>query len=530
MRLGKLCMGVFVALFALIIVGCQSSTHSEESGETNATSTSHHSENGGELRVGVSAQPPTLDSHKISSIATLYVISQFYESLVAVNSHYEVIPQLAESVDQSEDGKTYTFQLREGVLFHNGKEMKAEDVVASLNRWKDISPTGILKSIQEGSFSAKDEYTVVLEVLEPSPLILLSMASNRYAAVMPKEVVESADTVGISEFIGTGPFKFVEWKQDQYIHLTKFEDYEPIDLPADGASGKKEALVDDLYFDIVTDASTQVAGIQTGEYDIILDLPNEHYEQVKANGDVQVDVGMYGTMNVVFNKNQGLFADRKMRQAVNAALDFDEILLASFINEDLYRANSSYMLEEKGNWYTEAGSEFYNEQNIEKAKKLLEESGYSGETVRLLTTRDYEHIYNTSVVVKEQLEQIGIPVELEVYDWPTVKSKVDDPETWELFATGYDGKSTPLENVYFNENFISPPVDEKTIALLRAIETSPTEGEAYDLWYELQAHAWEALPIIKLGDFPKISVLGNHVKGYEYFNAMPILWNTSVSK
>src|SRR5699024_799889 len=107
--------------------------------------------------------------------------------------------------------------------------------------------------------------------------------SNRYAAVMPKEVVDSAGAVGVSEFIGTGPFQFAEWKQDQYIHLTKYEDYEPVDLPADGASGKKEALVDDLYFDIVTDASTQVAGIQTGEYDIILDLPNEHYEQVKAN-------------------------------------------------------------------------------------------------------------------------------------------------------------------------------------------------------------------------------------------------------
>src|SRR5699024_3867590 len=159
---------------------------------------------------------------------------------------------------------------------------------------------------------AKDQYTVTLKVNEPSPLILFSLAAHRYPSVMPKEVIESAESTGVMEFIGTGPFKLIEWKQDQDIHLTKFEDYQPVDLPCDATSGNKEALVDDLYFEIVADASTQLAGVQTGQSHIVLHLPNEYYEQAKSNPDVQVDATMYGTMNIVFNKNESWFVDIKM--------------------------------------------------------------------------------------------------------------------------------------------------------------------------------------------------------------------------
>lgn len=535
-------------LFALIlvvgIIGCSSETQTDEGTQETETEqgqneTEENEETpeaeegdtrGGELRVATTAQPPTLDPHTTTAISSSYVTEQFFEGLVTVNSDYEVIPHLAESVELSDDGKTYTFILRQGVTFHNGKELTAEDVAASMNRWKDISPSGVPEGIQEGNFNVVDDYTVTLEVEEASSLILSALAANRFAGVMPKEVIEAADESGVNEFIGTGPFQFVEWKQDQYIHLAKFEEYQPVDSPADGTSGKREALVDDLYFVAVGDAATQVAGIQTGEYDVALDLPNEYYERVKDNTDLKVDVTMYGALNLVLNKNQGVFADIKARQAMNAALNFDEILLGAFVNEDLYRTNSSHMLEEQAIWFSEEGSDLYNQQDLDKATSLLEESSYNGETVRIITTRDYEHLYNTSVVVKEQLEKIGMNVELEIYDWPTVSTRTADPTTWEIYPTGFAGRSTPPALPYFGENYVDGPKDDKTKELLRNIAGALTTEEAAQYWDELQAHTWEFLPSIKVGDFPKITVMRAEVEGYQYFNAKPVLWNTANNK
>src|SRR5699024_3449061 len=118
------------------------------------------------------------------------------------------------------------------------------------------------------TWTAEDDYTVILELEKASSLTLDTMASAKQAAaIMPKEVVDAATADGVQEYIGTSPFKFVEWKQDQYIHYTKFEDYAALDSEADGLSGKKEALVDDIYIYMVPDTSTRIAGLQTDEYD-----------------------------------------------------------------------------------------------------------------------------------------------------------------------------------------------------------------------------------------------------------------------
>src|SRR5699024_8843955 len=151
-----------------------------------------------------------------------------FEGLMALTSEYESVPMLAESVDQSEDGLTYTFNLRQGVLFHNEKEMKADDVVASMERWLEKNPS--LDLLFGGStWEEQDEYTVVLTLERAVTGVLDALAPTLQApAIMPKEVIEDADETGVKEFIGTGPFKFVEWSQDQYIHLTKFDDYQSL--------------------------------------------------------------------------------------------------------------------------------------------------------------------------------------------------------------------------------------------------------------------------------------------------------------
>src|SRR5699024_4156119 len=155
---------------------------------------------------------------------------------------------LAETVEESDENTVLTFHFREGVTFHNGKQMYAEDVVESMNRWLERSGVAS-EAFGNASFEEVDEYTVVLELEESSSIALDVLASKeQFAAIMPKEVIDEADAEGVKDLIGTGPYEFVEWKHDQYFHFAKFDDYQSVDVPADGLGGKKEALVKDIYF------------------------------------------------------------------------------------------------------------------------------------------------------------------------------------------------------------------------------------------------------------------------------------------
>src|SRR5699024_5873237 len=206
----------------------------------------------------LNAQPPTLDPQITTATATRDVARLMFESLMVFNSDFEPVPFLAEEVE-NEDNQLFTFHLREGVLFHNGEEMKAEDVVASMNRWKGLSNKG--KSIiGDSEFVEVDAYTVQIELSEPSSLFLSSIAeSGQFAGIMPKEINEEAGPDGVSEYIGTGPFEFADWQQDNYIHFTKFDDYALVDEEPDGLAGRKDALVDDISFYIAEDPSTRLA-------------------------------------------------------------------------------------------------------------------------------------------------------------------------------------------------------------------------------------------------------------------------------
>src|SRR5699024_7867467 len=120
-------------------------------------------------------------------------------------------------------------------------------------------------------------------------------------------------------------------------------------------------LVDDLYFYVASDAATLLASVQTGEYDMALDLHMEYYDQLLTDENLEVDVEIYGENGLYFNKHDGMFTNQKMRQAVNAALNVDDILVSAFIDEDLYEASSSYAGAHQVDWYSEAGNEYYNQ-------------------------------------------------------------------------------------------------------------------------------------------------------------------------
>lgn len=529
--------GLLFVLLALLLVlaacsGGSDEASSDDSNQSDGTSDEKNESDsgqasGGDLQYAANVQPPSIDPVITTATATRDVGRHIFETLVTLDSEYQVIPMLADSWEISDDGLIYTFKLREGVLFHNGQEMKAEDVVASMTRWQEKSSTA-QSLIGGATFEEVDEYTLNLVLDEPSVFTLSALGGSlQFPAIMPKDIVEAATETGVEEFVGTGPFKFVEWKTDQYIHLAKYEDYAPVDFEADGLGGKKEALVDNIYINFVTDPNTQLTGIQTAQYDIGYGFNYDMIDQLNNTEDVEATVPFVGQYALIFNKTKGVFSDQKMRQAIAYGLDLETVANAALNGH--YRMSSSYMQEEQVAWASDAGSEKYNNPDLDKAKDLLEEAGYNGEPIRFITTREYSYMYDSAVVMQEQLEKIGINVELEVYDWPTVVNKRSDPEQWELFITGFPVTMTPVEQLFFNDSWFDGPEDEKTVELLKAISAADTQEEAKTHWDELQGHSWELLPVLKISDYTTVIGLRSNVEGFGFMDG-PILWNLSVNK
>lgn len=522
MKLRKVGFYFMLLLLITALVGCNNNEEDKEKNSSSEKSGNYKDE----INVAMTAQPPTLDSAMTVSQVALDIAGNIFETLYTLNADYEPTPMLAESVEVSEDGKTYTFKLREGIKFHNDKEMTSEDVTASMNRWLEASSRA--KSLLAGAkFEAVDPYTVVLKLQNPSSDVLIIMASqSNFPAIMPKEIIESAPAEGVKEYIGTGPFKFKDWKQDQYIHLVKYDNYQPVDTKPSGFAGKKEAFVNDVYYHFVTDHSTRIAGIQTGEYDVADNIPTESYEQLSSMDNVKVHTFVGGTLTMFFNTNEGVLADVKMRQAINTAFNMDDIMLASFVNKDLYTLEPGYMNPNQIQWATDAGKEVYNQADIEKAKNLLKEAGYNGEEITLLTTQDYAEMYTATTVVQEQLRQLGMNVKIENFDFPTFLETKSDLTKWDIFITSNGYQLTPPQLLAVTKDWAGLD-DPKVSDLLTAIRTADTEDAAKANWEELQGYLYEYLSSTAIGQYKSILATTDKLEDFEVFEA-PIIWNTKV--
>lgn len=475
-----------------------------------------------ELNVAYDSQPNSLDPQISTTLFTRELSRTFYETLVTLDGNYRPVPHLAESYEFSEDRKTITFHLREGVPFHNGDTMQAEDVVASMNRWFQVNSRG--RRFFEGStIEALDDNTVVLTMPQANVDTLYVLASWNSAAIMPKEVVDTAGETGVTEFIGTGPFKFVEWKQDQYVHVAKFDDYQSLDGPASGFTGKKEAKVDDIYFQFVTDPATRGAGLQSGQYDLAMRMSSDDFPRFDADPRIGIEKAYSGFLMMNYNKKEGPFANLTMRQAINTAVNPGDIMLGAYANPEFYELNASYNIEAQTDWYTDTGDAYYNQHDPEKAKELLAEAGYDGEEITLLAPRMPE-FQNAAIVIKSQLEEIGVPAKIDTFDFATYAQKRLDPANWDITIQPFSLNPIPTQWIFFNPSTWGWTDDEELLGMIAEMQTATLE-EAIDMWPAAHKRSWEYLPITKLGDAYVYSAYNKEkVEGFSTFD-QSIFWN-----
>lgn len=530
MKKSKLLKIVSLVLgLSFILVACgQGGTNEPEKPATNGEGQVSETQYKDTITVAMTAQPPTLDASLTQSQVTFGVAGNIFEQLYTMNAEYIPTPELAESVEVSEDGLEYVFTLRQGVKFHNAKEMTADDVVASMNRWLNVN--GRAKSLLEGAnFEKIDDYTVKLTVARATSDVMIILSTRSlFPTIMPQEVIEAASPEGVNEYIGTGPYKLEEWKQDQYIHLVRFDDYSALDSEPSGFSGRKEAATENIYYFFVSDHATRIAGIKTGEYDVAESVPLENYEELSTEEGVTLYSKPSGSLNAFFNTTEGLLSDIKIRQAILAALDMNEVMLVSYASPEHFTLDPGYMNINQPQWAVKAGEDYYNQANPEKAKKLLEEAGYNGETVTLLTTKDYQEMYAATIVIQEQLRQIGMNAEVSNFDFPTFMETKNDRSKWDIFITSNGYNIIPPQILAVNPDWAG--FSEPELATyLAAIREASSDEESQEQWANLQQFMYEFGSSTSLGHYNSSMATTDKVEDFVFFD-QPIYWNAKVAK
>ena len=472
------------------------------------------------LTIAIDGEPNSLDcvmdtDDKVSEV----VYGSVFEKLVAFTAEDEVIPELAESFEISDDHTVYTYKLRTDVKFHNGEPMTADDVVASMNRWIDNAENA-QSLVGDARFEKVDDATVQIK-LEKGTLYLNEMIAGlgQQAAIMPASVIEGLDEGGIiQEYIGTGPYKYEDWLPDQYIKLVANPDYVPYGTEGDysGWGGYKTAYYDEVFFYFPGDPSTMVDGPRTGEYDMINVVGADQYSVFDGDDAYTMFSAETEQQMLIFNKEQGVASNAKVRQAVQAVINAEDLLYAAKGNEELYNTYSSYMFKQSANWYTEAGQEFYNQNDPETAKKLFEEAGWQDtDTFRILVDSDANDYYAEAQVIQEELRGIGINCDVLAYDSDTYRDvRNNKPGEWDAFITGFGPKVLPNMNLYLSASWAGKCADERVQSDLAAIAAESELSEAQQIWNDLQQYMYEEyVPVVLFGTTQRVGVHTSDLTG-----------------
>ncbi|MET3496169.1 ABC transporter substrate-binding protein [Variovorax boronicumulans] len=378
-----------------------------------------------------------------------------YDTLFAMDEKGTIKPQMVDKYTASPDNKVWTFTLRPGLKFHDGKPVTSQDVIASLARWAKRDTLGqkmyeAMDSIVADSPTAfrmtfKQPFGVVLDALgKPNPLVPF---------IMPKRVAETPADKQIEEMIGSGPFTLAkeDFRPGDRVIYRKNTAYVPRKEPASGLAGGKVVHVDRVEWVLLRDPQTQANALFNGEVDMLESVPASAYAGMRTDARIEmVDVMPAGPFTVIYNHKVPPFNNPKALRAAMLAINQEAMLRAQATYRDFYKPCASIYL--CGSPYASDKTGFFTgKPQFEEAKKLLKESGYDGKPVVIMLPGDAPALNKMPAVYGQLLKQVGFNVDVQTTDWATLvtrRARKDLPENggWNAFITFWGGvdASSPI--------------------------------------------------------------------------------------
>ncbi len=384
---------------------------------------------------------------------TAYISRNFgymvWDTLFSLDAKNEVQPQMVDKVDLSADKLTYTLTLRDGLLWHDGQPVTAEDCITSIKRWsaKDTLGQKVFSTFVD-SMSAPDAKTIVIKLKEPTGQLLFALAkpSSNTPFMMPKRIAETDPNKQISEFIGSGPFVFKkdEWKPGAKVVFVKFDKYKPRAEAPSGLAGGKVVKVDRVEWLAISDMQQALNALSSGEVDYVEAPPHDLLPIIKGDSNLKLISSPYGgQFTLRFNSTQPPLDNPKIREAFWTALNQEDFMKAAVGDPAYYKACKSFY--PCGTpMATDAGMEGLLTGNAAKAKEMAKAAGYKGEPIVLMASTDLAILTNLSPVAKQLLERAGFNIDMQSMDWQTLvarRAKKDPPSQggWNLFHTVWLG-------------------------------------------------------------------------------------------
>jgi len=485
---------------------------------------------GGTLRYATVGEPPSLDQHVVTSDLATTIAHHMFEGLYTFNAANEPVGLLASGEQIEDDGKTIIISLREGVTFHNGELMTSADVVASLQRWGEHGSRGGLLFENVTSLEATGDHEVTIKLSAPfGPWKNLMAFINGGPAIYPASALDGASKEPITpeNYIGTGPYKFSEWKPNRHVELLRHDDYVSPEGDADGYAGARMANFDKLQFMPVPDAGTRISGLQAGDYDYAESIPGDLFADLDADPAVTTILNGGPIFGLVFmNSKEGPLKENfELRRAIQSALDKVPALQVSIGPEKLWGANGSFLPE--GNvWHTEAGADNFSKGDTEGAMEMAKAAGYGGEPIKFMVSTNYAFHYDQAVVFTKQLAQAGFNIDLQVYDWATLIEKRAQPDQWDLFFTHHGFVPDPILISVMNDSYPGWWETEEKAELKAKFTASADPAERQAIWADIQTLIYDQVPTMKTGDVYTYNIASPELAGLtESTLIWPHFWN-----
>ncbi len=487
---------------------------------------------GGSAVVAMNAATETIDPHFSRSQAARNILMHIYETLVTIDESGAPKLQLAEKLDVSDDFRVYTFTLRQGVTFHNGKEMTSEDVKRSLERYARISPEKVRLEPVE-SIDTPDAYTVVVTLNKsiPSWIELIKSPASPITIIPAEECDKGPNEI---QPIATGPFEFVDWDGVTRLRIKRYEDYRPDEThqDRDGYGGRRVAYLDEVTFTVVSEASSRVSGVQSGQITIADDIPVPAARRLESDPMLAIYDRLPVSINLVpMNVQRAPTDNLLVRKAIQQVLNTEEVM--GIATDGLFNLNPSFVYPDSEFYPGNVDQLIYNVSDADRAKALLQEANYQGEEVVILTSSDIVSLQEAAVVMSEQIKSIGIPVRVQVLDWPGANAMRADPTAYNMFSTAYAiqpmlGPFQYQRLVSGDGNWFFYEEDNEMESAWEELLAAPSLEERRAAWDKIEFRLNDQAYLLKLGDRGIKQVAQARLQNFQPYDAIR-MWNVWIS-
>lgn len=473
--------------------------------------------------------------------------AMMYDTLFGIDGNMNPQPQMVGKTDISADRKTYTFELRPGLKWHDGTAVTARDCVASLRRWaaKDGAGQHLFERVADTPVVDEKTFRIVLK--EPYGLLIdaLAKTSTPVCYMMKAEVAATDPNTQIKTHIGSGPFKFIEaeYRPGSRVVYERNPDYVPRSEPASGIAGGKRVLLDRVIWDIIPDAQTAANALQTGEVDFFEVPPIEILGALSAAPGVKVEVfKKFGNVGYCrLNHLHPPFNNLNARKAAQLAISQEDIQRAAVGDPKYYQTCASHFTCGSPMGVEDGGEALMLKapmaERQAKARELLKQSGYDGKPLVLLHATNIHVMNQTMLVIAQNLRQVGFNVQLASSDWGAVitrRSNQNPPEQggWNVFFTWGGGNATanPIALSAHAANgrkaWFGWPENAQTEAMRTEWSAAPNLQARRAVAQKLNRHMMEYVHDIKTGQWVgPVAYRGDRLRGLIQVPEIIPWWN-----